>query len=57
MIHNAIAHHLLTDAQPIPKQPVAPTPASHPILMMSDGMKYPFSQLGSAVLGLSPPSS
>ena len=37
-----------------------PTPASHPYIlfsMTSDGMEYPFGQFGSAVLGLSPPSS
>ena len=56
VMHNAIAHHPLTDAQPIPKQPPPPSPY---ILfsMPSDGMEYPFGQFGSAALGLSPPSS
>ena len=58
-MHSAIAHHPLTNAQPIPEQPATPTPASHPYIlfsMTSDDMEYPFGQFGSAVLGLSPPS-
>ena len=60
VMHNAIAHHSLTDAQPNPEQSGLPTLASHPYLlfsMTSDGMEYPFGQFGSAVLGLSPRSS
>lgn len=43
-----------------PRAAGPPTPASHPYIlfsMTSDGMEYPFGQFGSAVLGLSPPSS
>ena len=58
-MHNAIAHHPLTNAQTIPSSR-PPIPASHPYIlfsMTSDGMEYPFGQFGSAALGLSPPSS
>ena len=45
VMHNAIAHHLMTDAQPNPEQSSLPTPARHPFIlfsMTSDGMEYPF---------------
>ena len=45
VMHNAIAHHSLTDAQPNPEQSGPRPPASHPDIlfsMTSDGMEYPF---------------
>ena len=45
VMHNAIAHHLLTDAQPVPKQRLAPPGQLAPVYilgMMSYGMEYPF---------------
>ena len=45
VMHNAIAHHPLTDAQPNPEQSGPLPPASHPYIlfsMTSDGMEYPF---------------
>ena len=44
-MHNAIAHHPLTDAQPYPEQSGPLPPASNPYIlfsMTSDGMEYPF---------------
>lgn len=57
-MHNAVAHHPLTDAQPGPQQPL-PCPAPPVLLskMTPHGMGYSFGQLGSPVPVLSPPSS
>lgn len=58
VMHSAIAHHPLTNAQPDPEQ----QQLSHPkfphfcICMMSYGMEYPFGQFRSAVVALSLPS-
>ena len=57
-MHNAIAHHLLADAQPIPQQ--QPTPSQLPsllcfFLMVSSDMEYPFGQFRSVVMVLSSP--
>ena len=59
VIHNAIAHHPLTDAQPVPEQPSASPSQLPPVYilgMASFGMEYPFGHFGSAVLAVSPPS-
>ena len=59
MMHSAIAHHLLTDAHPIPEQRSHPPDQLTPVdilSMTSYGMEYPFGQLGSAVLAVLPPS-
>ena len=56
-MYDAIAHHQLTDAQPIPEQQPCP-PASSPqflFSMTSYGMEYPFGQFGTAVLAVPPP--
>jgi len=56
---DAITHHLLTDAQPIPEQPLQSTsqlPAVYILSMASYGMEYPFGQFGYAVLAVLPPS-
>lgn len=58
VMHNAIAQHQLTNAQPVPKQQSRP-PAnlrSFLFIMTSYGIEYPFGQFGSAVLAVSPPS-
>ena len=57
-MHNAIAHHSLTDAQLVPKQRSLPgqLPPFYVLGMMSNGMEYPFGQFGSAVLAVSPPN-
>ena len=58
-MHNAIAYHLLTDAQLVPKQQSTPPSQLHPIYilgMMSYGMEYLFGQVGSVVLAVSPPN-
>lgn len=55
----------ISDAQcncspPVDRCPASPRAAGPPYIlfsMTSDGMEYPFGQFGSAVLGLSPPSS
>lgn len=57
-MHSAIAHHLLTDAQPPPKQWQLSWPAS-PVLLFSMtpyDMGYSFDWSGSAVLVLSYPT-
>ena len=44
VMRNAIAHHLLTDAQPNAEQSGHPPPASHPCIlfsMTSNGMELP----------------
>jgi len=49
VMHNAIAHHSLTDAQPNPEQSGPLPPANHPYIlfsMTSDGMEYPSGLLG-----------
>ena len=59
VMHNAIAHHSLTDAQLVPKQWSAPPGQLPPVYilgMMSHSMEHPFSQFGSAVLAVSPPN-
>ena len=51
MQKKAIAHHQLSDAQPVLKQR-QPPPSSTPVLLlstMSYGLEYPSGQLGSAV--------
>ena len=58
VMNNAIAHHLPTDAQLVPEQPLPPgqLPPVYILGMTSHGMEYPFGQFGSAVLAVSPPS-
>ena len=59
VMHNAIAHHLLTDAQLVLEQQSTPPSQLPPVYilgMMSYGTEYPFGQFGSAVLAVSPPS-
>lgn len=55
------AHHLLTNAQTVPKQqhPPQSTPLSFIVFppMMPCGMEYPFGQVRSAALVLSSSSS
>ena len=56
-MHSAIAHHPLTDAQPVPEEQLPPPsqlPLVYMLSMMSYGMEYPFGQLGSAVLPVPP---
>jgi len=58
-MHSAIAHHPLTDAQPVPEEQLPPPsqlPLVYMLSMMSYGMEYPFGQLGSAALPVSPPT-
>lgn len=56
-IHDAIAHHLLTSAQPVSKQwPVASFLPSLYTLMMSYSMEYAFGHLRSAVSAVSLPA-
>ena len=58
-MHNAIAHHPLTNAQPFPKQRLLPPsqlPPVNVLSMMLYVMEYPFGRLGSAVLAVPPPS-
>ena len=58
MMYSAIAHHLLTDAQLVPKQQFPPTPLP-PVYILdvtSHGLEYPFGQFGSAVLAVCPPN-
>ena len=58
-MHNAIAHHSPTDAPLVPDQQSAPPsqlPSVYILGMTSYGMEYPFGQLGSAVLAVSPPN-
>ena len=56
MMHNTIAHHLLTDAQPVTKEGLCRPRQLPPVLfsMMSYGMGHPFGQFGPAVLALPP---
>ena len=56
VMHNAIAHHPLTDAQSVPEHQSLPAPLFliYILGMTSHGMEYPFGQLGSAVLAVSP---
>ena len=58
VMHNAIAHDLPTDAQLVPEQrsPPGQLPPVYILVMTSHGMQYPFGQLGSAALAVSPPS-
>ena len=58
VMHNAIAHRSLTDAQSVPKQRPLPTqlPPVHILDMTSHGREYPFGQFRSAVLAVSPPN-
>jgi len=55
MTHSAIAHHLMTNAQPLPKQQLLPPSQLTPAYILSM-MSYGFGQLESAVLSVSPPS-
>lgn len=50
-MHNAVAHHLLTDAQPDSEQwPPASFPSPFYALSTTQyGLEYPFGQLGSVV--------
>ena len=45
-MHNAIAHHLLTDAQPVPKQQSAP-PSQLPQVYILDVTSYGMKPLAS----------
>lgn len=58
MLHSAIAHHHLTDAQPVPEQQ-PPTSVAPSLYTEYDTcrVEYPFGHLGWAVPALSPPSS
>lgn len=59
-MHKAVAHHPLTDAQPVLRQQLPTlTNALFPICfcMMPYGTEHPFGQLRAAVLVLFPPSS
>lgn len=59
VVQNAIAHHVLTDVQPDPKQWHSPLGQLHLVLlffMTSCCVGYSFSQFGSAVLAVSPSS-
>ena len=58
VMHNAIAHHLLTNAQLVPEQQSLPgqLPPVYILGMTSHGMEYPIGQFGSAVLAVSPHS-
>ena len=59
VVHNAIAHHSLTDAQLVPEQRSAPPSQLPPVYilgMSSYGMEYPSGQFGSALLAVSPPN-
>lgn len=58
VLHSAIAHHLLTYAQPVPKQWQSPQ-AIPPliVLLMSYGMRCPSGQFGSPLMVLFPPNS
>ena len=55
-----VAHHQLTDAQPVPEQwqpqPACLLPAFLLLSVTSYDMEYPFGQLGSAVPAVPPPS-
>ena len=55
--HNAIAHHLPTDAQLLSEQRSLPAqlPPVYILDMTSHGMEYPFGQFGSGALAVSPP--
>lgn len=58
-MHKAIAHHLLTDAQPPLSSrcpPVNFPQYYHVIIFSPDDMEYPSGQLWSAVLVLSTPT-
>ena len=58
MMYSAIAHHLLTDAQLVPKQqfPPTPLPPVYILDMTPHSMEYPFGQFGSAALAVSSPN-
>lgn len=50
----AIAHHLLTDAQPVPQQwPPASFPQLYMLSIMPHGMEHPLGPLGSTVPAVS----
>lgn len=58
-MHNAIVHHLLTNAQPIPQQWSAAPSQLPPVYawdIMCCGLEYPFGQFRSAVLAMLPRS-
>lgn len=55
--HNAVAHHLLTNAQATPDQPSVPPgqfPPVYILSMMLYGVEYPFGQFGSFVSTMLP---
>lgn len=56
-MHNAVAHHPLTKAQPSACSPWRTFPLVYKLSMTPYGMEYPFGQLGSAVPAVSLPSS
>ena len=58
VMHSAIAHDVLTDAQSVPEQRSLPgqLPPVYILGMTSHGTEYPFGQFGSAVLAVSPPN-
>ena len=55
-MHSTIAHHQLTNAQPVPKQQQPPSQLPQPLLprMSSYGLGHTFGQFGPAVLAVSP---
>ena len=59
VMHNAIAHHSLTDAQLVPEQRSlhpGQLPPVYILGMTPYGLEYPFGQFGSAALAVSPPN-
>ena len=60
MMHNAIAHHPVTDAQPIPEQQLCPPSQQPPVyvlVMMVHRMEYPFGSSGQLPWPCSLPAS
>lgn len=56
-MQNVIGHHLLTDAQAVTEQGLAPPcqfPPVHMLNMMFDGMEYPLEPFESAFLTVLP---
>lgn len=57
VMYNAVAHHLLINTLPVPEQQsvhLGQLPLVYILGMMPYDMEYPFGQLGSAVLAVSP---
>lgn len=60
VMHSKVAHHPLTDARPVPKQPSAPHGQLPPVSVLGMtflGVENPLGQVGSAVLAVLPLSS